>query len=91
MKLEDNTKQSQKKLNELREENQKLSQTNENLEDFIAIIELKKASNTFRFQNIPKDKEEDLLGIEKEEMEMEIDQTYRATSSHASKHPERFS
>ena len=83
-------------MHELKKENPKLVQANKNLTDSIAAMEMERASNILRFQNIPEDKQEDLpelmaailaeaLGIGKEELENEIDQKYRLHSSYAKK------
>ena len=94
--MENKAEQTEKRLDELKRENHELVQANKNLQDSIAVMEMERASNILRFQNIPEDKQEDLpelmatilaeaLGIEKEELESEIDQTYRLNSSYARK------
>ncbi|KAJ7341787.1 hypothetical protein JRQ81_007035, partial [Phrynocephalus forsythii] len=59
----------------------------------VAIMEMERASSVLRFQTISENKDDlpeltttilaDALGIEKEELENEMDQLYRVNSSYA--------
>uniref|UniRef100_A0A2D4GSG4 L1 transposable element RRM domain-containing protein n=1 Tax=Micrurus corallinus TaxID=54390 RepID=A0A2D4GSG4_MICCO len=93
-KEEEKSEQVEKKMDDI---NYKLIQANKELENTVIMLETEKAAHYLRFQNIEEEKGEDLpeimeellaklLGIDKQKMEMEIDEIFRIHTTYARRH-----
>uniref|UniRef100_A0A8C6VAK8 ADRM1 26S proteasome ubiquitin receptor n=1 Tax=Naja naja TaxID=35670 RepID=A0A8C6VAK8_NAJNA len=92
-KEEEKSEQIEKKVDDI---NYKLTQANE-LQNTVIMLETEKAAHYLRFQNIEEEKGEDLpeimeellakaLGIDKQKMEMEMDEIFRIHTIYARRH-----
>ncbi|XP_039204935.1 uncharacterized protein LOC120310518 [Crotalus tigris] len=92
--IEDKSVVVDQKLEALQDENQRLVQSNVELEESIAMMEFERASYFLRFQNVIEESDEnllllmtellvDLLGMERDQIKREVDQVYRVNSNYA--------